>query len=47
MLYEARFVVLMACKSVDRSTCENVLRSTLLHANKTTKKNAFNSYNYI
>ena len=46
------FVVLLACKSVDRSTfCmrasyKNVSRSTLLNAYKTTK-NAFNSYNYI
>ena len=38
------FVVLLACKSADRSTfcmkarfIQNVLRSTLLHANKTTK----------
>ena len=45
------FVVLLACKSVDRSTfcmkrSKNVPRSTLLHACRTTK-NAFNSYNYI
>ena len=49
------FVVLLTCKSVDRSTfhtfhsalqAKNLPRSTLLHAYKTTK-NAFNSYNYI
>ena len=34
------FVVLYACKSVDRGISrfiQNVLRSTLLHVNKTTK----------
>ena len=42
---ECIFVVLLACKSVDRSTfcmkrahTKNVPRSTLLHAYKTTKK---------
>ena len=45
-------VVLLTCKSVDRSTYKRASyktcpRSTLLQAYATTTTNAFNSYNYI
>jgi hypothetical protein len=42
------FVVLLTCKSVDEALYTKIVpQFTLLHAYKTTKKNAFNSYDYI